>query len=271
MKTHSTSSPVSYRDGRLTPSQRELADEVPVALTYNGSTHAVLMATPADLEDLAAGFSLTEGIAATPDDIEGIEVVELDKGIDLQIRLAPDASERLRERRRSIAGPVGCGLCGIESLEAAMRDVPPVTAETRLRADDVAGAVRAMGKAQALNLQTRAVHAAGWYHPEKGLAAIREDVGRHNALDKLIGSFSRSGTDLSAGAFVMTSRLSIELIQKTAVAGCGIILAVSAPTALAVAEADTANITLVACARDDGFELFTHPHRIIGRTLQDVA
>ncbi|WP_299808517.1 formate dehydrogenase accessory sulfurtransferase FdhD [uncultured Roseibium sp.] len=271
MKTHSTSSAVSYRDGRFSASSLELADEVPVAISYNGSTHAVLMATPSDLEDLSAGFSLSENIVASPEEIEDIAVVEVDKGIDVQIRLATDATERLRQRRRSIAGPVGCGLCGIESLEEAMREIRPVMAETRLKAENVGDAVRAMGKAQALNLQTRSVHAAGWYHPEKGLTTIREDVGRHNALDKLIGSMSLSGTPASGGAFVMSSRLSIELIQKTAAAGCGIIIAVSAPTALAVSEADGANITLVACARGDSFELFTHPHRIIGRTLQDVA
>ncbi|POF33628.1 formate dehydrogenase accessory sulfurtransferase FdhD [Roseibium marinum] len=271
MKTHSTSSAVSYRDGRFSSSRLELADEVPVAISYNGSTHAVLMATPSDLKDLAIGFSLSEDIAAAPDEIEDIAVVELDKGIDVQVRLATDATERLRQRRRSIAGPVGCGLCGIESLDAAMREIRPVSAEIRLKAENVGDAVRAMGKAQALNLRTRSVHAAGWYHPENGLTAIREDVGRHNALDKLIGAMSLSGTNVSGGAFVMTSRLSIDLIQKTAAAGCGIIIAVSAPTALAVSEADRANITMVACARGDGFELFTHPHRIIGRTLQDVA
>ncbi|TYC51290.1 formate dehydrogenase accessory sulfurtransferase FdhD [Rhodobacterales bacterium] len=271
MKTHLPSAPLSYRDGRFAPSQRELADEVPVAISYNGSTYAVLMATPADLEDLGVGFSLSEGIAGTRQDIETVEVVEVEKGLDVQIRLADDAADKLADRRRAIAGPVGCGLCGIESLDAAMRDLEPVTSEARLRAEKVQDAVRAMSRAQALNLRTRSVHAAGFYHPENGLVAIREDVGRHNALDKLIGALSRSDADLSSGAVVMTSRLSIELIQKTAAARCGILIAVSAPTALAVAEADKANITLVACARDDGFELFTHPHRIIGRTLQDVA
>jgi FdhD protein len=162
-------------------------------------------------------------------------------------------------------------LCGIESIEEAMRAVAPVTASLTLDAGDVATAVREMTRAQVLNMRTRAVHAAGFYRPGSGFVAIREDVGRHNALDKLAGALAVEGMDMAAGAIVMSSRLSIELVQKAAAAGCGILIAVSAPTTLAVETAERAGITLAAVVRDAEFELFTHPHRITGGDLKHVA
>lgn len=271
MLTHRPASGTAYRTGRFAASTRELAEEVAVAISYNGTSHAVLMATPADLEDLALGFTLTEGLAASVSEVEEIAIVDCGRGLDLQVSLAGDASARLGERRRSMAGPVGCGLCGIESLEAAMRQISPVAAGVRLAPAEVSRAVAAMATAQALNLRTRAVHAAGFWQGERGLVLVREDVGRHNALDKLIGAAARAGIDMATGAIVLTSRLSIELVQKMAVAGCGILVAVSAPTALAVDEAEAAGITLAGIARGDEFELFTHPQRIIGGSLKDVA
>jgi len=262
---------LAHRDGRFDSSSRELAAEVAVAISYNGTSHAVLMATPDHLEDLAVGFSLSEGIVSTRDEIDTVTIVEGARGIDAQVWLTVDATRKLEQRRRSMAGPVGCGLCGIESIDEAMRDLAPVSAEARLSAADIAEAARAMTKAQALNLRTRSVHAAACYYPGRGLVGIREDVGRHNALDKLIGAMTAEAGDMSLGAVIMTSRLSVELVQKTAAAKCGILVAISAPTALAVEMADKANITLAAVVRDAEFEIFTHPHRIMRGGLKHVA
>ncbi|MBN9262639.1 MAG: formate dehydrogenase accessory sulfurtransferase FdhD, partial [Hyphomicrobium sp.] len=242
--------------------ERELPVEVPVALVYDGTTHAVMMASPTNLEDFALGFSLSEGIVSAPDEIEGVEVVEHAEGIELRMWLAKDRGLALAQRRRSITGPTGCGLCGIESLEAVAQRFPPVVSDVSFAAADIAEAMAALPAAQELNLRTRAVHAAGFWNREQGLVAVAEDVGRHNALDKLIGGLRRRGVDVRAGIILLTSRISVEMVQKTATAGAPMIVAVSAPTKLALETADAAGITLVAVARQDGFEVFTHPDRI---------
>jgi FdhD protein len=262
---------VAYRARGPEPGQRTVPEETPVALTYNGSTHAVMMATPADLEDFAFGFTLTEGIVGSVGDIEGVELVEFDEGVDLQIALATDASEALARRRRRMAGPVGCGLCGIESIEQALRPASLVKAQLMLSRPEVAHAAGQLSDLQPLNAKTRAVHAAGFYLPGKGMVLAREDVGRHNALDKLAGAIARAGMDGGAGAIVLTSRVSIEMVQKAAACGCPMIIAVSAPTALAVRMADLAQLTLIAVARGDEFEVFTLPQRIADRGIADVA
>lgn len=239
-----------------------LAAEVAVALTYDGSTEAVLMATPADLEDFAYGFTLTEGIAR-PGDIAGVEVQPGPLGIDVRIWLAPGAGSRLAQRRRHRMGPVGCGLCGIDSMAEAMRVLDPVAAGgLRLRADQVAVAVAALSDAQPLRDATRATHAAGFWTPQQGLVALREDVGRHNALDKLAGALVRQGVAVAQGAVVMTSRLSLDLVQKGASLGVPVMLALAAPTTAAVAAAEAAGITVVAPARDGRCDPLTHPGRI---------
>ncbi|WP_072393557.1 formate dehydrogenase accessory sulfurtransferase FdhD [Hyphomicrobium sp. CS1BSMeth3] len=246
----------------VTAMERELPVEVPVALVYDGTTHAVMMASPTNLEDFALGFSLSEGIVSAPDEIEGVEVVEHAEGIELRMWLAKDRGLALAQRRRSITGPTGCGLCGIESLEAVTQRFPPVVSDVSFAAADIAEAMAALPAAQELNLRTRAVHAAGFWNREQGLVAVAEDVGRHNALDKLIGGLRRRGVDVRAGIILLTSRISVEMVQKTATAGAPMIVAVSAPTKLALETADAAGITLVAVARQDGFEVFTHPDRI---------
>ncbi|MBN9263886.1 MAG: formate dehydrogenase accessory sulfurtransferase FdhD [Hyphomicrobium sp.] len=246
----------------VTAMERELPVEVPVALVYDGTTHAVMMASPTNLEDFALGFSLSEGIVSAPDEIEGVEVVEHAEGIELRMWLAKDRGLALAQRRRSITGPTGCGLCGIESLEAVAQRFPPVVSDVSFAAADIAEAMAALPAAQELNLRTRAVHAAGFWNREQGLVAVAEDVGRHNALDKLIGELRRRGVDVRAGIILLTSRISVEMVQKTATAGAPMIVAVSAPTKLALETADAAGITLVAVARQDGFEVFTHPDRI---------
>ena len=267
MGTHRPMSRMSFAGGFLVPGARVLPDEVAVALTYNGTTQAVMMATPANLEDFARGFTLTEGIARA-DEIDSITVVETLKGVDVQIWLKPEAETRLTARRRTMAGPVGCGLCGIDSLEEALRDVPNVTTDLFLTPVQICAAVAALPNHQSLHDATRAAHAAAFWVADRVLVA-REDVGRHNALDKLVGAIANTNT--RSGAVVLTSRVSIDLVQKVAMFGAPMMIAVSAPTAEAVILADKAGITLIALARADRFEVFTHPHRVIATEATDVA
>lgn len=242
------------------PGNRLLPEEVAVALSFNGSTHAVMMATPADLIDFAYGFALTEGIA-TPDEVESVDLVESPRGIDVQIWLTDPAADRQSKRRRSMAGPVGCGLCGLDSLDQALREPAPVPPSgLKMSVDQILAAMAALPAHQPLHDATRAVHATGFYVPGQGLIAAREDVGRHNALDKLIGGLIRQPR--IDGALVLTSRVSIDMVQKCAALGAPMLIAVSAPTAHAVELADQAGITLVGLARRDRFEAFTHTDRI---------
>lgn len=247
--------------------ERDVPVETPVALVYDGGTYAVMMASPTDLEDFAVGFSLSEGIVATPGEISSLEVIEQQNGIELRMWLAEDRARDLVARRRQITGPTGCGLCGVESLDAVAAGITPVESNTVFSAADVAAAMASLAPAQALNRRTHAVHGAGYWTREQGLVAIAEDVGRHNALDKLIGRLTRTGVDIARGMIVLTSRVSVEMVQKAAIARAPVIVAVSAPTGLALKTADAAGITLVAVARADGFEVFTHPQRI--RSVDD--
>lgn len=242
---------------------RSLPDEVPVAMVFNGSTLAVMMASPADLRDFALGFALSEGVISGFDQVLELEIAEHPQGIEARFWLRDDRAAALEARRRLLAGPVGCGLCGIDSLEQASRELPILTdTGLRLSRGDVSGATDALSACQPLHDQTRATHAAGFLRPGQGIVLAREDVGRHNALDKLIGALVQAGIDPATGAFVMTSRLSVELVQKCAMAGCPVLIAVSAPTAHAVRLAEGAGITLAAFARAGGFDLFTHPFRV---------
>jgi FdhD protein len=252
---------------------RTLPEEVPVALVYNGSTQAVMMASPRDLEDFAHGFSLSEGIVTAPSQITDLSVETHAAGIEVRMWLAPERAQLLTQRRRAMIGPVGCGLCGIDSLSEASRTLPRVTAEPGLSVACITAAPSDLRRKQPLHDETRAVHAAGFLTAE-GIICAREDVGRHNALDKVIGALSRQDIDASIGAMVMTSRVSIELVQKCALAGCGMLIAVSSPTGHALRAADAAGITLIALARDATAQVFTHPHRIAGLSAvgtDDVA
>ncbi|MBU2958617.1 formate dehydrogenase accessory sulfurtransferase FdhD [Paracoccus sp. 1_MG-2023] len=263
MIPHPFAAYASVRHPDRSPGLRDLPEETPIAMVYHGSTHAVMMASPQDIEDFATGFTLTEGVVDEAAQIEEIRVVAHDAGIEAQMWLSGDRGDRLAARRRSMAGPVGCGLCGIESLSSAIRDLPRVTG-VGIPASEVAGATDALRQMQPLHDATRAVHAAGFLLPGQGIVMAREDVGRHNALDKLIGAMARQGMDARQGAIVLTSRVSVEMVQKTAMAGAGVLIAVSAPTAHALRLADGAGLTVAALARGGGFDLFSHPHRITG-------
>jgi FdhD protein len=240
---------------------RDLAEEAPVALVHDGSTTAVMMATPADLEDFGIGFSLSEGIVERPDEIAGLEVVEAADGCEVRMWLAAGAGRRLAERRRRLVGPTGCGLCGVESLAEALRPIRPVGNGDGVCVDAaaLADAMATLEAAQAIGQATRAAHAAALWAPGEPLLA-REDVGRHSALDKLIGAAARAGR--RGEVLLLTSRVSVEMVQKAAVLGAPVICAVSAPTALAARLADAARLTLVAVTRADGFEVFAHPERV---------
>jgi len=251
-----------WRDDGAAVGERAVPEEVAVALTYDGSTQAVMMATPADLEDFAIGFSLSEGIVAGASEIERFEIVEQEIGVELRMWLAASRGQALAQRRRYMAGPTGCGLCGIDSLAEAMRRVPPVGQALRFSTAEIRGALDSMPPLQVLNCETHSMHAAAFAVPGEGVVALREDVGRHNALDKLCGALARGSVDASSGMILLTSRVSVEMVQKSAMIGAPLIVAVSAPTALAVRTAEAAGITLVAIARGDSFEVFTHPHRI---------
>jgi FdhD protein len=263
---------LAHRASGTTAANRMVPEETPVAFSFAGTTHAVMMASPADFEDFALGFSLTEGIIAAPEEIETIEVENLGAGIDIQIRLKDQANTRFQARRRRLAGPVGCGLCGIESIEEAMRSVDAVgSSKLTLDADDIVRSVKLLAKVQPLHAETGAVHAAGFYVPGKGIVMAREDVGRHNALDKLAGALAKAGINGAAGAVVVTSRVSVEMVQKTAAIGAAFIIAVSAPTALAIRTAEAAGMTLVALVRGDDFDIFTHPDRVAAGVAKHVA
>ncbi len=253
---------VGWRSGAATGASRQLAEETAVAITYNRVTHAVMMATPADLEDFAVGFSLSEGIVPAAGGISEFGVVEAEGGVELRMWIPAAHMAALEVRRRRLAGATGCGMCGLESLGEALRPVPDVPAGRRFSAKEVQRAAASLSGAQVLNQATRAVHAAGFWTAGEGLVALREDVGRHNALDKLGGALARRRVDAADGIVVLTSRISIELVQKAARMGAPVVVAVSAPTALAVRAAEAAGMTLVGVARADGFEVFTGQARV---------
>jgi FdhD protein len=261
----------SWRDGCGSGGTRLIPEETPLALTYNGGTYAVMMGTPQNLEDFAVGFSLSEGVVKSAGDIQSLEVIRLDDGIELRMWLANDHAERISERRRHIAGPTGCGICGIESIAEAVRPAAIVPQGQSFTPDQIMTAMQNIAPLQAINMQTRAVHAAAFWSPVHGMVALREDVGRHNALDKLAGALARSRTDASGGMVLLTSRVSVEMVQKTAAIGAPVMVAVSAPTALAVRTAEAAGITLIAVARQDGFEVFAHGWRVAACLATEVA
>lgn len=255
-------------DGPARPRALMVAAETPVALAYSSVPFAVMMATPADLEDFAYGFSVTEGIVATPAEIRGMTLREEDRGLALDITLEAAALRRhlaqRRARERSLPGRTGCGLCGIEGLDALPAAATPATPAPVLEAGAIHAALGAMEAAQALNRETRAVHAAAWAGLDGGLRLLREDVGRHNALDKLIGAALRRGESPAEGFLLITSRCSFEMVEKAAAFGARSLVAISAPTSLALERARALDMTLLAVARRDAVTVFHGAGRVAG-------
>ncbi len=248
-------------DGTLAGEDR-VAEEVPVALEYNGVSHAVMLATPADLEDFALGFSLTEDIVGSMADVRGMDVVAGCGGLTVQIEIATACFVALKDRRRSLAGRTGCGLCGTESLPQAVRPPPPLRSEARYTAAAVHRALSDLRSRQPLHDATGATHAAGWSRADGLLQVVREDVGRHNALDKLVGALARAGTAAGEGFVCVTSRASYEMVGKTVRCGAPLLAAVSGVTGLAVDIAEQAGLALAGFARDGRLGLYAHAERV---------
>ena len=239
-----------------------VVEEVPVALVYNGISHAVMLATPTDLEDFALGFSLSEGLIASPAELLEVEINATPLGIELQLRVTAERFQGFKATRRQLAGRTGCGLCGRESLEQAILPVPQVAGTLAVPAGALTRAIAALPEVQGLHRQSGGVHAAAWAGIDGEIHLVREDVGRHNALDKLVGALRRQRIDPAAGFVLITSRASHELVHKAASAGIQLLAAVSAPTGLAVRNAEAAGMTLVGWLRGNGFSVYSRVDRI---------
>jgi len=239
-----------------------VAEEVPVALVYNGRPYVVVMGSPTDLEDLAVGFSVTEGVVAGPGDVRGVAVVRASHGIEVQMEVSAADAERLSDRARGLVSRTGCGLCGVETINDALR-VPAVVGNSlEVSPDAVWRAARELSRRQTVNNETSTVHGAAWATPDGEVHVVREDVGRHNALDKVFGALARAGRAANGGFVVVTSRASYEMVQKTARCGVELLAAISRPTGLAIRFADAANVTLAALVRGESGNVYSHPHRI---------
>ncbi len=249
-----------WRGGALTRHPDWLADEVPVALVFNGISHAVMLASPSRLEDFALGFGLSEGLLADPSEFYGVDLETVCDGIEVRMEVGSACEMRMKQRRRTLAGRTGCGLCGTDSLAQVKQALPAAPAVTTTAAA-VARAQRELRQHQAMQQLTGAAHAAAWCALDGEVRLVREDIGRHNALDKLIGAMCRAHVDARDGFVCITSRASFEMVQKTVMAGAGLLAAVSAPTALAVQTARRAGLGLAGFARGDDLIAYTHPER----------
>lgn len=253
---------VSLRDGEIHVQSDWLAEEVPVSLVFNGVSHAVMLATPVDLEDFALGFALTEGLLDNRAALYGIDVVEVDLGIELRLDVSSACAWRLRERRRTLAGRTGCGLCGTEQLAQVRRELP-VAPVVRVPVRAMAKAQHELRRHQAVQQLTGAAHAAAWCRLDGGVHFVREDIGRHNALDKLIGAMVNAGLNPAQGFVCITSRASFEMVQKAAAAGIGALAAVSAPTRMAVETARQLGVALAGFVRGEDAVAYTFPERVM--------
>jgi FdhD protein len=257
------------RDGKSTTTHDVIAVEVPVALEYNGISHVVMLASPADLEDFALGFSLTEGIIAQSSELYGCEAELTEQGCLLHLDIASERFAALKERRRNLAGRTGCGLCGTESLSQVARCSTTVLHRRHVTEEAVLNGMRAMQTLQPMQKQSGATHAAAWMNAQGHVELVREDVGRHNALDKLIGALEKQKQDFSTGVLLITSRASYEMVQKAAIMNIGLIAAISAPTSFAVELAQQAGVTLIGFMRDQSYVVYTHADRLERRDLSN--
>ena len=242
-----------------------VAEEVPIALVYNARPHVVMMGTPADLEDFAIGFTLTEGIVGRAGDISAVEVVRHAQGVEVQLSIPEAEAGELKERGRALIGRAGCGLCGVETIQEALREHQPVLPGERIAVEALWRAERELPTHQIWNRDTGSLHAAAWANASGEIEVAREDVGRHNALDKVVGARARAGLGLDGGFMVITSRASYELVQKCAAVGIRLLAAVSRPTGLAIGLAESTGITLVALLRGSTANVYAHPERLTGR------
>lgn len=254
---------VRWRDGERSEIDDWLTEEVPVAFEFNGISHAVMLATPADLDDFALGFGLGEGIFASKADLHDCEIHASAQGITVSMAVSARSFAGLKERRRTLAGRTGCGVCGTESLDQVLRPVPIVGAAVSIESSAIAAAMRELHRHQLLNQATGSVHAAAWCSAAGTVLTLREDVGRHNALDKLVGALARGGVSTADGFIAVTSRASVEMVQKAATAGAPLLAAVSAPTVLAVETARAAGMALVGLARRDNLVVYAHADRVV--------
>jgi FdhD protein len=251
-----------WSQGATTHTTDQVAEEYPVALVYHNVPHVVMLATPANLEDFAVGFTLSEGLVGRPDEIREVEVTVGAEAVDVKVTVAWERFTALLHRRRNLTGRTGCGLCGAETAEDAIRELGEVGPGTPTTIQDLHAAIEQLGTMQPINARTGSVHAAAWVIPGEGIQFVREDVGRHNALDKAIGALVRQKMDLAAGYMLVTSRASYEMVQKCATVGISFLAAFSAPTAFAVRLAQKSGLTLVAFARRDRHVVYANPHRL---------
>ncbi len=251
-----------WRDGLVSNAEDVVADEVPIAMVYNGISHAVMLATPMGLEAFGLGFSLTEGIIADKSELYDLEVVVRQEGIELQMSIAQQRFASLKEKRRSMAGRTGCGLCGAENLQHVVRHPAPVGGGCVVSAQALHAAFRQLSDQQALQAMTGAVHAAAWATADGEVVYVQEDVGRHNALDKLIGTLARNRVAVDQGFAIVTSRASYEMVQKAASAGISLLAAISAPTGLAIDLANETGLTLIGFTRNNSHVVYANPNRI---------
>ena len=264
----STYEVTQWQDGQQVQAQDCLAEETPVALIYNGVSHAVMLATAQDLEDFALGFSLSEGIVQNTTELYGVEVRVQADGIELHCDIASERFMQLKDRRRTLAGKTGCGLCGAESLSQAMRYPQPLQSETMFSATSIKRGLLAIQAQQLMQKETGATHASAFVLADGTVSIVREDVGRHNALDKLIGALHKARTQQGQqfdGFIITTSRASFEMVQKTATAGVAMLVAVSAPTGLAVRVAEQCGLALIGFARQNRFVVYSHNQRILNQ------
>lgn len=260
-----------WASGRCEAVTECIAEEVPVALVYNGVSHAVMMSTPADLEDFALGFSLSEGILEDARELYDVQFQETAKGIAVHLSISGRRFAALKDRRRNLAGRTGCGLCGVDSLDEAVRPVRPVAGGPAFSVDAVVRALDMLPALQVMNGAMRSLHAAAWARADGTIDLVREDVGRHNALDKLIGAMAAAGTPAADGFVIATSRCSYEMAQKATALGASLLVTISAPTALALRLAEEAGLTVVALGRGDSLRAYTHADRLIAKTPPAAA
>jgi FdhD protein len=253
-----------WEDGKSKDVQDVVVEERPVGLLYQGVPHVVMLASPADLEDLGVGFTWSEGIAQEPGDILSVGVSQTDDSLTVNLGISSRSFAALLRQRRNLAGRTGCGLCGVENVEDAIRTPKHVGDGLRISSDELHAQLSALQELQPVNARTGSVHAAAWALPGKGIQVVREDVGRHNALDKVIGALVRAGKNPGEGYFIITSRASFEMIQKAAMVGVSLVAAVSAPTALAIDVAVKNGVTLVGFARTHRHVVYSHRERIEG-------